>query len=322
MSEYDRMVDEFKKNCKETKYEELQKVTLKKARNKKQKILIRQTNMMLHQLIHGRPMAPYALKVPVGSERTISQGLRDDMRLKVPIGSGATQKELDMLQWFEGAENEFDYSLTRQDFKYDLTKPLTDREFVYRLNEPLTEREYAYRVESPASSVRERSPSSTSSYYGSNPFDGSDYSFNQSLTSKEFAYEFDSPVGSIDEAQGDYGTDDDSPPVSVKEEFAVYGKKIKELTGMWNQERISDDEYIKARQRQVQAIEDSRKYYKSEMRFERASKPRGRTPATEEEIARTSKMGRIPTYVESEGGDTETHVMPDGTVMEGASHPI
>ena len=309
MSDYERAVEQFKMDCKEAKRKEKKTFALTVSKKRRQQDLIRQTNMKLRQLIHGVPMKGYAESIAIGTPGTIKQGQRVGMRLKVPVGSGATQKELDMMEWFEGAEDEFDYSLVRKEYKYHLNEPLTEKEYAYRLKEPLTEKEYAYRVESPAPSLREMATVSqpgsdyAKSYYGSDPFDGSVFS------------DMDSPVPSLNESDGVYGSEIDSAPPSVKEEFSRFGRQFVSLNKDLDADTITDEQYIAEHKSLTQRVEDSRRYHEGkfmEMSFERPSPGKVRAEPDKQPAGRIADLPRDDTVGQYVYSFTETPESPIG----------
>ena len=92
MSDHERRVEEFKKNCKEARYAEHQKLVLKKNRKMRQDRQIKQTNHMLNQMYHGTSMRPYTPSV-------IS------LKFKTPVPTALSQDELSILQWMDGSES-------------------------------------------------------------------------------------------------------------------------------------------------------------------------------------------------------------------------
>ena len=90
MSDHERRVQEFKKNCKEARYAEHRKLALKKGRKRHQDHVIKQTNHSLNQLYWGETMRPY-------TPSAIS------LKFRTPVPTALSQDELDILQWREDA---------------------------------------------------------------------------------------------------------------------------------------------------------------------------------------------------------------------------
>lgn len=127
MSEYEKAVAEFKKNCKETRYEKLREVAVKKSKKRRQEQIIRQTNMKLNNIFHEIPLKGY-----------------EGMKFKTPTRSTLTEAELNFLRWFDTTDDEetisipdtvreefnrFETNIVRLDQQYQVGV-LTDAEYI------------------------------------------------------------------------------------------------------------------------------------------------------------------------------------------------
>ena len=90
MSDHERRVQEFKKNCKEARYAEHRKLALKNGRKRHQDHVIKQTNHSLNQLYWNESMKPY-------NPSAIT------LKFRTPVPTVLSQDQLDLLQWREDA---------------------------------------------------------------------------------------------------------------------------------------------------------------------------------------------------------------------------
>ena len=88
MSDHERRVQEFKKNCKEARYAEHRKLALKNGRKRHQDHVIKQTNHSLNQLYWNESMKPY-------NPSAIT------LKFRTPVPTVLSQDELDRMQWME-----------------------------------------------------------------------------------------------------------------------------------------------------------------------------------------------------------------------------
>lgn len=84
MSDYERAVKQFKMECKEAKMKENKNFTLTMKKKRRQKHLIRQTNMALNHIYNGLPMKGY-----------------EEIKFRTPVRSSLNEEELNFMSWFE-----------------------------------------------------------------------------------------------------------------------------------------------------------------------------------------------------------------------------
>jgi len=109
MSEYDQLVEDFKRNCKATQYAEHKKIALKKSDKKKVKHVIRQANQKLHHMVHGRELQPYGYSNPVGSRGTVEYDETTANRIRVPssMTTDMESRELDLIEWIPDMDDDW-----------------------------------------------------------------------------------------------------------------------------------------------------------------------------------------------------------------------
>jgi hypothetical protein len=84
MSDYERAVKQFKMECKEAKMKENKNFALTVKKKRRQKHLIRQTNMALNHIYNGLPMKGY-----------------EEIKFRTPARSSLNDEELNFMSWFE-----------------------------------------------------------------------------------------------------------------------------------------------------------------------------------------------------------------------------